>query len=285
MKGNRVMPALIVIICVIAAVIIWFKIPYSPLKNKFNSDNETLKSNSGLYSNDEVFEEDDFKELPMAIQKYIDNCGYIGKPKMNYLCMKYKDVDFKQGRTGPKLKMDYTQYDYVKNPSRMALIESSMFGVPFDGYDYYSDGTGGMKGVIGKTITLFDQRGKEMDQACLVTLLAESMFIPSILLQDYIELNEISDYEVEAKITFYNQTVTGIFTFNEEYEMISFTTNDRAVVSNDGSVEYVKWTASCGDYKVGSNGINQPTTFKAIWNYPDEDFIYFDGYISEIIYG
>lgn len=27
-----------------------------------------------------------------------------------------------------------------------------------------------------------------------------------------------------------------------------------------------------------------PTKFKAIWNYPDGDFVYFDGLISKILY-
>lgn len=45
----------------------------------------------------------------------------------------------------------------------MALIDSSMFGIPFEGYDYYWNGTGGMKGVIARAITLFDQTGADMD--------------------------------------------------------------------------------------------------------------------------
>lgn len=284
MKRKKAMPVIIIIICIILVVVIWFKIPFSPLKSDFKSDVEKLNSDSIIFSKGEVFEESDFTNMPVAVQRYIEGCGYIGKLKMNYICMEYHDVNFKQGRTGPNLKMDYTQYDYVKKPARRALIESSMFGIPFQGYDYYSDGTGGMKGVIAKVITLFDQRGSEMDQACLATLLAESMFAPSLLLQDYIELEGIDDYHVKATITYKNQTATGVFTFNANYEMVSFSTNDRAVVGNDGSVEYVKWTAECGDYVTGLNGIKQPSTFKAIWNYPDEDFVYFDGNISDIWY-
>ena len=66
--------------------------------------------------------------------------------------------------------------------------------------------------------------------------------------------------------------------------MISFSTNDRAVTGSDGSVEYVPWSAVCGDYKIGDDGIKHPTCFKAIWNYPDGDFVYFDGIISSISY-
>lgn len=283
-KKRKKMAVLISIATIILILIVWFNIPYSPLKSDFKKDNEELQAKNKLYKSDDVFSAKDFEGFPTAIQKYVENSGYIGKKKMNFVKMQYHDVDFSQGRKGPNLKIDYTQYDYVSEPSRLALIESSMFGIPFQGYDYYSDGKGGMKGVIAKLFTLFNQTGEEMDKACLATFLAESMFAPTILLQDYIEFEEISEYQVKAKVTAYGQTVSGVFTFNEEYEMVSFSTNDRAVVGSDGTVEYVPWSAVCGNYKVGANGIKAPSSFQAIWNYKDGDFIYFDGTISSITY-
>lgn len=276
-----------IIICIAVFfifIVTWFAIPYSPLKADFSTVNKTLKEKSILYKDNEVFKETDFEATPSAIQKYIANAGYIGTKKMNSLHMEYLDVDFKQGKNGPRLKIDYIQNNYVKEPARMALILSSMFGIPFQGYDYYSDGVGGMKGVIAKLLTLFDQKGLEMDVACLVTFLAESMFFPSVLLQDYISLEEINDHQVKATITFREQKASGIFTFNEKYEMTSFTTKDRAVVNTDGTTENVPWTAACDRYVTGADGIKRPTTFKAIWNYSDGDFIYFDGQISRIDY-
>lgn len=276
-----------IIICIAVFfifIVTWFAIPYSPLKDDFSTDNKTLKEKSILYKDNEVFKETDFEATPSAIQKYIANAGYIGTKKMNSLHMEYLDVDFKQGKNGPSLKIDYIQNNYVKEPARMALTLSSMFGIPFQGYDYYSDGVGGMKGVIAKLLTLFDQKGLEMDVACLATFLAESMFFPSVLLQDYISLEEINDHQVKATITFREQKASGIFTFNEKYEMTSFTTKDRAVVNTDGTTENVPWTAACDRYVTGADGIKRPTTFKAIWNYSDGDFIYFDGQISRIDY-
>lgn len=245
---------------------------------------ERIMSENQLRTNNEVFAEEDFSSLPVAIQKYIQGCGYIGTPKMSYLKMEYKDVDFSQGKNRPTLTIDYTQYNFINEPCRMALIDSSMFGIPFEGYDYYQNGTGGMKGVIAKAITLFDQTGADMDKACLATFLAESLFAPTILLQDYITFEEISDYEVRATITYGGQTASGIFTFNEQYEMISFATKDRAVAGTDSSMEYIPWSALCSDYQFSENGIKYPTRFQAVWNYPDGDFAYFDGVISEVSY-
>ncbi|ORX49042.1 hypothetical protein BCR36DRAFT_413038 [Piromyces finnis] len=257
---------------------------YLLVKKQFKKDVSRLITENQL-PDKEVFSENDFSHLPSIIQKYIINCGYIGTPKMSYLTMKYKNVDFSQGRKGPNLKIDYTQYNFIKEPSRMAFIDSSMFGIPFEGYDYYENGVGGMKGVIAKIITLFNQKGEEMDKACLATFLAECFFAPTILLQDYIEFEEINDHQVRGTIKYKEQTASGIFTFNENFEMISFTTKDRAATGTDGSMEYIPWSALCSDYQVAKNGIKYPVKFQAVWNYPDDNFIYFDGVIHDISYG
>lgn len=287
MKGRRkrMLVVIGVLLVLIGILMIWFNIPYSPMKREFRSDVNTLLSENQISVDNELFTERDFAHLPTPIQRYIENCGYIGTQKMSYLKMEYKDVDFSQGKKGPKLKIDYTQYNFVGEPCRIALIDSSMFGVPFEGYDYYENGVGGMKGVIGKAITLFNQTGEDMDKACLATFLAESLFAPTILLQNYISFKEISDFKVQATITYKGQTARGVFTFNEKYEMISFTTNDRAVVNTDGTMEYIPWSALCSDYEISQNGIKHPTKFQAVWNYPDGDFTYFDGVINDISYG
>lgn len=264
-------------------ILLWFRIPYSPLKAQFLKENEEIKKELFI-NNSEVFKESDFSSLPVLIQKYIKTCGYIGKKKMNRMKMMYCDVDFSQSKKGPNLKINYTQYNYAKKPIRMALIESFMFGIPFQGYDSYYKGMGGMKGVLAKGVPLFDQRGKEMDQACLATYLAECLFIPSALLDNSIAWETLNENQVKATIQNGEQKASGIFTFNKDYEMISFTTLDRAVIDNQGKVEYIPWSAVCKDYVAGKEGIKHPTTFQAVWNYEDGDFVYFDGKIKDIKY-
>lgn len=278
------MSILIGIMIVLVFIIVWFYIPYSPVKKNFVTDIENIKTGNRLQEEGQVFKSEEFSKLPLAIQRYIEHCRYIGTRKMSYLKMEYHDVDFMQGKDGPALKIDYAQYNFVSEPCRMALIDSSMFGVPFEGCDYYRNGVGGMKGVIAKGITLFHQTGEEMDKACLVTYLAESLFAPAILLQNYISFEEISDYEVKATISYDGQSASGIFTFNEQYEYVSFRTNDRGVTNKDGTMEYVPWSAVCSEYEFSESGIRYPTKFKAIWNYPEEDFVYFDGVISTVSY-
>lgn len=272
---------LLVLVLFIGISIIFFKIPYSKTKQQFNNLKQSLISNTS--SIDDQFTSKDIEHLPLPVKNYFINCGFIGKEKMTYMKAEYSNVDFSLGKGKPTIKMDYTQFNFVSKPERIALIDSSMFGIPFEGLDSYINGVGSMKGVIAKLFNLFNQKGKSIEKASLVTILSESLLIPNVALQDYIAWNEIDDYHVEGVITFYGNSAKGIFTFNDNYEMISFTSEDREATSMDGAVEKVRWTAACSDYKV-IDGIKRPTKFQAIWNYDEGDFVYFNSDNINITY-
>ena len=87
------------IIIIVICILIWFHIPYSPVKSCFSKDVEDLKAGNRLKEEGNAFRSEDFSHLPFAIRRYIEYCGYIGTPQMSYLKMEYHDVDFMQGRT------------------------------------------------------------------------------------------------------------------------------------------------------------------------------------------
>lgn len=265
----------------IISIFTYFRMPYSKLKADFNFAARTLMTDA--IPPNESFTEEAIKDLPVSVKKYFYSCGLIGTPKMSYMKATFKNATFKTGKAKPTLKIDYTQYNFVSKPDRIAFIDSSMFGIPFQGFDSYLNGVGDMKGVIAKTYTLFDQSGDAMNKASLVTFLAESFIVPNVVLQDYIKWESIDETHAKATIAYYGTSASGIFTFNENGEMTSFTTDDRVATEMDGTTKNVKWTAVCSDYKL-SNGIKKPTILKAIWHYDDGDQIYFDGDQIQIEY-
>lgn len=263
-----------ILLTVILIVAVFFLLPGSKTKTEFNECAKILTSKT--YHEEGIFREKDIAGLPIPVQKYFRYCGYIGTPKMSYSKVVYKDVDFWFGKDKPMIKINYTQYNFVNKPNRIAYIDSSMYGIPFEGFDSYIDGAGSMKGVIAKLFPLFHQTGATMDKSSLVTFLSESLIVPNAVLQDYIDWEAIDDLHAKAVISYYGISTCGIFTFNEKGEMQSFSTEDREATSTDGKSEKVKWSVVYGDYKE-INGIKKPTVFQAIWNYDDGDLIYFDG--------
>lgn len=276
---------LLIIFALIVLVIFWFSIPYSPFRNQFKKDLNKQMQLSKSFLRDTsktVYEKEDFESLPPLLRAYIEECGYIGSPRKSVLKMEYMKVDFALGQNRPKLKIDYTQVDFANIPIRLAFIDSKMFGVPFQGYDYFVNGKGDMKGVLAKSFQLFDQTGEQMDKAALVTYLAEIIFLPEALLQNFVSFNQLDSHRVEARIEYKGLKACGIYHFNDAHEMIYFSTDERGQSSSDGCVENIPWEAQCREYKLYSDGIKRPTIFRAVWKYPDQDFIYFDGKISSV---
>ena len=273
---------MIVLICMAAIILsaaVWFAIPYSPLKKQFQLDVQKRTAASGQRTQG-VFTKEDFARLPPLMQTYVEACGYIGTARKSVLAMEYKKVAFALGRNRPNLTIDYTQMDFADAPARLAFIDTKLFGIPFQGYDYYAEGKGGMKGELAKLFILFDQTGSQMDKACLVTYLAEIMFLPEALLQDSMSFTQVDEHTVEACIENKGVRAAGQFHFNDVHEMVCFSTNERGQASSDGTVESVPWEARCEAYEVYSDGIKRPTVFRAVWKYPDADFVYFDGGIA-----
>lgn len=261
-----------VMISVIGLFIIFIKLPFSVIESEFNKAVDSTISNTEMQS--DIFTEDDLDGLPLPVQKYFRYCGYIGTPKMSYMKASFSGVDFKMSDK-KTIKINYEQYNFVKTPERFAYIESSLIGIPFEGLDSYRNGEGSMKGNIAKVITLFDQRGRTMDKACLVTVLAECFLVPNAALQEYIKWEAMDDTHAKAIISWKGITAEGIFTFDEEGKVLTFMTNDRVATSMDGSSREAAWSAIYSDYQE-VNGIKQPRVLQSIWHYPEGDSVYFN---------
>ncbi|OKP83693.1 DUF6544 family protein [Paenibacillus sp. P32E] len=256
-----------------AALIVFFKIPYSKTKAEFQRIADKYLSKPSIPN--ETFTSEDWKLLPSPVRKYFETSGFTGKPKMSSMKAEFNQVDFILSPRKPAISIKYTQYNFVQPPARIALIETAIYGIPFQGLDSYVAGIGSMKGVLGKTFTLFNQLGEEMDQASLVTFLSESLWVPNAIIQDYITWVPIDDHHVQATISCYGITASGIFSFNDQGECQSFTTDDRTAIGMDGSKQRVRWSALMKDYK-WIDGIRQPTHLQAVWHYDSGDLVYFD---------
>ena len=266
--------SILVAIVIVVFIGVYLMMPYSPVKKEYWNTIDKLKEEYKLPKS--KITEEDLKELPEVLQKYFVKNGYVGVESASYVIFDFKDVDFSMGVNKPNVKIDYIAYDFVKEPTRLALIDSKMYGIPFQGIDTSKDGSGSMKGVIGKHITLFNESFDIIDSAYL----SEALMHPSLALQESITYKPIDDYSVEATIRKNGVETTGVFHFNESYEMTRFVVKKR-LCSNTNT--YEKWSAIATDYKV-INGINMPTKFQAVWNFSSGDLIYFNGSNMKISY-
>lgn len=263
-----------VLLVVIICIGVYLKIPYSPVEKEYWTKVERFTDEYKLPRN--KITEEDLKVLPEILQKYFIENGYLGIESANFVIIEFKGADFSLGVDKANIKIDYTVHDFVKEPTRVALIDSKMYGIPFQGIDMNKDGKFSMKGVLAKHITLFNESSDFIDSAYL----SECLMHPSLALQDSITYKEIDDYSVEATIKRNNEETTGIFYFNENYEMTSFVVEERF---HSDTNTYEKWSAIVADYNI-IDGINMPTKFQGIWNFIEGDLIYFDSNGMKVFY-
>ncbi|NCC64063.1 MAG: hypothetical protein EOM15_05360 [Spirochaetia bacterium] len=268
------------LVVLVLAILVFVLVP-SQVEARFKAiEAEVVQSQVG---HEEVFTIKELEEYPQAIQKFFINMGFVGKPKMTGLKAYFPNTPFSLGQNKPTISIDYTQLNRADTPTRYAKISSRIYGLPFEGLDSFSEGKGSMEGYLAKFIRLFNQTGAYMDKACLVTYLAEAFFLPTVALSDSITYEEIDALTIKATISAYGIQASGIFTFAETGEMLSFVTNDRLAAGMDGTIEQIPWTAECSDY-VMMDGMLVPSRLKAIWHYPEGDLVYFDGKDVQLTY-
>lgn len=256
------------VLLVVITIVVYMALPYSPVKkeywrmvNRFSQEYKLEKKK---------IEEEDLKALPEALQEYFIKNGYIGIESASAIRLDFKNVDFSLGVNKPNIKIDYTVYGFAKEPVRIALIDSKMYGIPFQGIDTCKDGRGSMKGVIAKHIKLFNDTFESfIDSSYLI----ECFLHPSLALQDNITYKQLDDYSVEVTIRKNESITTGIIYFNKDYEITKFVDEKRFC---SDTKTYERWTAITSNYKV-INGINTPTKLQGVWNFNSGDLIYFDG--------
>jgi hypothetical protein len=273
-----------IVIVLIGCVLIYWNIPYSPVKTTFHKDMK--KRLNEVAVNEEVCTQEEIDKLPEALRKHCEYIGLAGTKKNNAVNVKFHNTKFVfDSNKGTVLNMDYDLWLFCEKPFRSAFCKSSMYGIPFDGIDYCTDDKiGGMKGILGKTIQIFNVHNEQMYKAGLISLLAEGAGVnPCILLSDYVTYEEIDSTHVKATITYNNVKGTGIFTFDENGRLLEFESDERQVEEINGVMTPIGWKAKYRDYKE-KEGILLPGNIQVIKVFPDREVVYFDSNNIDVIY-
>lgn len=272
------------VLILIGTVLIYWNIQYSPFQESFHKSIQNRLDK--IERNEEVCTQDEIERLPQAFRKHCEYIGLAGSKKINAVNVVFYNTKFVfNSDKGTLLDMDYNLWLLCDKPFRSAFCKSSMFGIPFDGIDYCTDDKiGGMKGMIGKAVKIFDVYNEQMYKAGLISWLAEGVVLnPCILLSDYVTYEEIDSAHVMAVIDYNGVEGKGIFTFDQQGKLLSFESDERQVEEVNGVMTAIGWRAEYGDYKE-RDSIMIPDTMRAVKVYSDKEVVYFDADDIEIHY-
>lgn len=230
-----------------------------------------------------VLTETDIQGLPMAVQKYLHYTGAVGKPMVRNFRAVFQG-SMKQTMDGEWLGVDARQYSFVGEPARLFYIESSMFGIPFDGLHIYVVDRATMEIKVAAMVQVVDARGDTMTRSETVTLFNDMCILaPATLIDRQITWEEVDSLTVRARFTNRGNSIGATLSFNGKGELVNFLSTDR-YLSRDGK-EYSRypWSTPVQWYKE-SNGRRLPVYAEAAWHTPEGEFTYARFTIVELEY-
>ena len=80
-----------VVLVALGMLLIWFHIPYSPLKAEFDKD---VQAHASKVRPSTVFDNSDFSHPPPPVRRFMERSGFIGTRKSDHLMMRYENVMF-----------------------------------------------------------------------------------------------------------------------------------------------------------------------------------------------
>ncbi len=271
---------LLLVLVVIAVPILIYK--SQGLKKAYKLEVLSGLSEMGTLDNS-ILTENDIKQLPHPVQKYIRYTGAIGKEKVK----SFRSVGEGEFKINPKknwVKAKSEQYNFISNPQRFYFMQLNMFGLPVVGLHIYKDALATMKVKVAGLITVADAKGSKMNKAETVTVFNDMCLLaPATLIDQRIQWEQIDPLQVKVIFNNNGVKISAELYFNEKGELINFISNDRYMTSSGESYQQAQWSTPVKDYQ-DFGGIRLASYGEAHWSLPEGDYCYGKIAIKEIKY-
>jgi hypothetical protein len=163
------------------------------------------------------------------------------------------------------------QYNFFNEPARLFFMKGKMFGITVPGYHAYKNNTARMNIRLFGIFPIVNLQDTTLFKTETVTLFNDiCLAAPAALIDKRIIWENVDSLSAKATLTTEGVSVTAILYFNEQGQLINFTSDDRTAVAD---MKQYRFSTPVKNYK-NINGFNLNTYGEAIWHYPDGQFVY-----------
>ncbi len=227
----------------------------------------------------ELITENDLSHLPEPVQRYLIYFGVLNSPKVHNMKIVFEGQ--MRDKRQDWFNFSSEQHNFFDNPTRLFFMKAKVGGLPAYGYHAYQDTTATMLVKLFSTIPLVQVSGEEMFQAETVTVFNDMcLMAPASLINKNIQWEELDELSVRATFTNQGQTISAILYFNNEGQLINFSSDDRYAIAD---MKKYRFSTPLGDYRT-INGYRLAHFGEAVWHYPDGEFTYGKFYLKDIEY-
>jgi hypothetical protein len=246
-------------------------------------DRETAIGLQGQPPQVKLLTETDTAPLPRVVQRYLVFTGAMGKPQVWNYRLRFGGA-LRNGPDDRWMPMTAYQQSFTNPPARLFLVESSMFGVPFNAFHRYVGAEATFKVKLASLLTVVDAYGAEMNRSETVTLLND-MFIlaPATLIDPNITWEEIDPQTVRATFTNAGNTISAVVTFDSSGALVNFVSDDRSRTIDGKTYEQLRWSTPVSDWRE-FDGRSLPAKGRTIWTLSGGEFAYGQFEILEVQY-
>lgn len=223
----------------------------------------------------------DIEVLPQNVQRWLKYAQIIGKEKVTSVRLKQKatmrlEIDKRW------MPVQAEQYFTTEEPSfiwKANIKMAPLFHIV--GRDIYTEGKGNMLIKFLSLFTVANSKGKEINQGTLLRYLAEMVWFPTAVVNNFITWEEIDTEHAKATMTYKEVIASGVLTFNDKGEVINFEAERYGEFDNKFRLEL--WSISLYAYKE-FDGIKVPTKGDVTWKLKTGNFNWFNFEVTQIEY-
>ena len=252
----------------ITLIVLYFFLPGGTAWKKYLAEVESSFRQEPVSEEPQMITEEAIEELPPLLQKYLKKNGYVNQPLMQNMFICFGHTRFRIAADKAPIPIEFCQVNFVERPDRYAFLKARMFGLPIQVTDQVQNGRGAMIGVLAKHFKLFHSTGPEMDQGQLITSLADAVFLPSLVLQDYVAWRTLDERTIEGTIRWNGVSAKGRFTFDVSGDIVRFDTEDRYMDENGKGTSLVPWFVLYENYK-SDQLYRRPGCVSVNWKLPE----------------
>jgi len=230
-----------------------------------------------------VVTEDDIRDLPEPVQRYLRYTGIIGRQRAAFVRLKQTGA-MRPKPDGKWFPLKAEEYYTVDNPGfvwkgRMAIAPL----ISAEAQDMYLNGQGNMHVKLISAINIVNAKGKEMDEASLMRYFNEMQWFPSSLVSGNVKWEAIDANSARSTLTDRGMTVSALFCFDKEGKITNFIA-ERGRSTDGGKVVRTTWSTPISEYGTYGNDLRLPSKGEAIWHLDSGEFSYIKLEITEVEY-
>jgi hypothetical protein len=242
----------------------------SSYANRFHAD---VQQRLTVAPEPALLTEQDIQHLPPPVQKHLRFTGSVGKPKVVNVRVAWKG-SMRTKLDGDWLPIRAWQYNFFGDPARLFYIESSMYGLPFDGYHAYVADSATMQIKVGALVQVVDAKGPKMNQGETVTMFNDMCLLaPATLITPWIRWEEIDSVMVRGFFSNRGNTVSAVLTFDPSGALRNFVSNDRYLSEDGKAYLSYPWSTPVGEYRE-FGGRKVAAAGEAVWHMPQGEYAY-----------